>query len=212
MTCREILTLQFGHYANFVGAHWWNSQELSFEYNANKPSTINHDILFREGLTPNGEVTFTPRLLLSDLKGSLKSLPKYGNLYGEASPEEADPLWFKPAEVEADPEIPKNEFQQAIESTSEGAPQVIDTRTAENLQVDVWSDILYTRYHPRTVNIVNDYEHGNLDNDFVAFPMGCKIWKTVDYEDEFADKIRMYIEECDHFQVILMFFPHYHHD
>ena len=23
---REIVTLQLGHYANFVGAHWWNIQ------------------------------------------------------------------------------------------------------------------------------------------------------------------------------------------
>ena len=23
---REILTLQFGNYANYIGAHWWNIQ------------------------------------------------------------------------------------------------------------------------------------------------------------------------------------------
>lgn len=23
---REILTFQFGHYANYVGSHWWNFQ------------------------------------------------------------------------------------------------------------------------------------------------------------------------------------------
>ncbi len=25
-TCREIVTLQLGHYSNFVGTHWWNLQ------------------------------------------------------------------------------------------------------------------------------------------------------------------------------------------
>lgn len=28
----EIITLQFGHFANHVGAHVWNAQELSFRY------------------------------------------------------------------------------------------------------------------------------------------------------------------------------------
>tara|TARA_R110002050_G_scaffold220333_2_gene356189 strand:+ start:28 stop:300 length:273 start_codon:yes stop_codon:yes gene_type:complete len=27
---RELLTLQFGHYANHVGAHYWNFQEESY--------------------------------------------------------------------------------------------------------------------------------------------------------------------------------------
>lgn len=27
---REILTLQLGHYANYVGTHWWNSQVRIF--------------------------------------------------------------------------------------------------------------------------------------------------------------------------------------
>ena len=28
MATREIVTLQLGHYANFVGTHWWNIQVL----------------------------------------------------------------------------------------------------------------------------------------------------------------------------------------
>ncbi len=28
----EILTLQLGHYANFVGTHMWNAQESLFTY------------------------------------------------------------------------------------------------------------------------------------------------------------------------------------
>lgn len=51
MTTKEILTLQFGHYANFVGTHWWNLQESSFDYNSTEPSEINHNVLYREGLT-----------------------------------------------------------------------------------------------------------------------------------------------------------------
>ena len=28
----SIITLQLGHYANFVGSHFWNTQEASFVY------------------------------------------------------------------------------------------------------------------------------------------------------------------------------------
>lgn len=54
MSTKEILTLQFGHYANFIGAHWWNLQEFGFQYDPNLASEteINHDVLYREGLTP----------------------------------------------------------------------------------------------------------------------------------------------------------------
>lgn len=68
---REILTLQFGNYSNFVGTHWWNVQvrtlvvsmtnqlnkwnlflkESGFSYDPNAtPSDVDHDLLYREGV------------------------------------------------------------------------------------------------------------------------------------------------------------------
>ena len=47
----EIITLQIGHYANFVGTHWWNIQESSFVYDPEAQVEINHAVLFREGET-----------------------------------------------------------------------------------------------------------------------------------------------------------------
>lgn len=29
-TNREIITFQFGNYANYVGTHWWNIQVFDF--------------------------------------------------------------------------------------------------------------------------------------------------------------------------------------
>uniref|UniRef100_A0A8D9AWZ6 Protein misato homolog 1 n=1 Tax=Cacopsylla melanoneura TaxID=428564 RepID=A0A8D9AWZ6_9HEMI len=69
----EIITLQFGQYSNFIGTHWWNLQEAGFDYTPDLISDINHDVLFREGLNHRKEVTFTPRMLLVDLKGSLQT-------------------------------------------------------------------------------------------------------------------------------------------
>jgi len=55
---KEILYIQAGTLPNFVGTHFWNTQESYFQYDgdegddgADEPE-INHDTSFREGLSP----------------------------------------------------------------------------------------------------------------------------------------------------------------
>ncbi|KAK5649088.1 hypothetical protein RI129_003980 [Pyrocoelia pectoralis] len=194
METREILSLQFGHYSNFIGTHCWNIQERSFEYNSTTPSEINHDVLYREGLTLKGEVTFTPRLLLVDLKGSLGTLPESGNLYDPQVPPSTVDTWGQGVEIRESDKLPKNALQQQLDMHN-------SLRTNSNLDnaVNVWSDFLYPRFHPRTVNIIKEYMHGG-ESEFDVFPLGAKLWKTEQFAEEFADKIRNYIEECDSFQ------------
>ena len=103
---RPMITLQCGNYANYIGAHFWNLQvaklpvfslysgcslqEAGFVYGGNDGGSgelleVDNDVLFREGLTMKGEVTYTPRLLSVDLQGSLGLLPQCGELYGRFS-------------------------------------------------------------------------------------------------------------------------------
>ncbi|PWA14850.1 hypothetical protein CCH79_00020312, partial [Gambusia affinis] len=71
---REVITLQLGHYSNFVGTHWWNLQDASLCYDpGSAPPEVQSDSVFREGQTPGGSVTYTPRLIAMDLKGTLCS-------------------------------------------------------------------------------------------------------------------------------------------
>lgn len=210
---REIVTLQFGNYANYIGAHWWNIQESSFSYNPeDAPSEISHDVLYREGVNLNRQVTYTPRLLLVDLDGSLKHLPREGELYGNSikrtteGVESIDDVKKIKAELEnmstdvevvEQPHASKHDFQKDLEDP------VIDIQEknydlADN--VDTWTDYLYARYHPRTVNIVNDYKHSTEKQTFDTYACGVQLWKTEQFEDEFCDKIRQYVEECDFLQ------------
>lgn len=156
MSTREILTLQFGHYSNYVGAHFWNIQELSFDYTGTVKAECNHDILYREGRTANGEVTYTPRLLLADLKGSLGSFPSSGGL--EETHIEEDLPWHTVEKIE-EPAPSKNEFLQDID----GENSATTDDKQYNLEEDVktWSDFLYPRFHSRTVNIIKEYQHGD---------------------------------------------------
>lgn len=48
---QQILTLQFGHFANFVGTHFWNIQEEYILQNDISMSELYTDCLFREGKT-----------------------------------------------------------------------------------------------------------------------------------------------------------------
>ena len=128
---REVITLQFGHYSNFVGTHWLNIQESSFCYdpNSSNQQEINHDVLFREGLTSRGQQTYTPRLMIFDLKGSLRSLPQYGTLYQTSSYHNESPWWGEVSVHESEPE-PKNEFQLDLEA-EELEAMAVDDRTRD---------------------------------------------------------------------------------
>ena len=66
----EIVTLQFGNRANHVGTHYWNTQESYFTYSDQEQSPIDHDRSWRQGIGADGADTYTPRLLIYDLKGA----------------------------------------------------------------------------------------------------------------------------------------------
>uniref|UniRef100_A0A1E1WV81 Misato Segment II tubulin-like domain-containing protein n=1 Tax=Pectinophora gossypiella TaxID=13191 RepID=A0A1E1WV81_PECGO len=193
MSTREILTLQFGHYSNYVGAHFWNIQELSFDYTGTVKTEVNHDILYREGQNSKREVTYTPRLLLADLKGSLKTLPASGGLPEDS--ESAELLWDNVEKIE-DPPPAKNEYLADIDSEGPSSEE-----KQYNLEQDVntWTDYLYPRFHSRTVNIINEYRHEDENESFDIFNIGSSVWKS-DFGDTFSDNIRRYVEECDSMQ------------
>ncbi|CAG9560631.1 unnamed protein product [Danaus chrysippus] len=193
MCTREILTLQFGHYTNYVGSHFWNIQELSFDYTGTVKTECNHDILYREGQSSSGEVTYTPRLLLADLKGSLKTLPATGGL--EETNLEGDFSWEE-VETIKEPEPDKNEF---IKDINAGTSNLQDKEYKLEQDINTWTDYLYPRFHSRTVNIIKEYQHSSENESFDIFTSGSTLWKS-DIGETFADNIRKYVEECDSLQ------------
>ena len=47
---KEVLYVQAGTFANFVGTHFWNTQEGYFTYADDQDPVVYHDRSFREGL------------------------------------------------------------------------------------------------------------------------------------------------------------------
>ena len=184
-------------------------QESSFNYDPTVDSSeINHDVLFREGRTAKNEVTFTPRMLLVDLKGSLQYYSKEGDLYKNSlDPSNLDEyveqvkenmLWDSQT-VEVIKEVPveKPEFQKDLSSDAAEPGKVYNLKdTVKN-----WPDFLFTRYHPRTINIVNEFEYKEDYSTFDTYTSGVQLWGSSYFEEDFTDKIRNLIEECSNCQV-----------
>lgn len=91
---KEVIYIQSGHFANYIGTHFWNTQESYFTYEEGEESEVDHDVSFREGLSlkvcdpqvtrlpryvclrpylmsshSKGDQTYCPRLLVFDRKG-----------------------------------------------------------------------------------------------------------------------------------------------
>ena len=237
---RPLITIQCGNYSNHVGSHFWNLQESGFVYTTDSQNTarsasypeevleVDNDILYREGLTLNKEVTFTPRLITVDLKGSLGALPECGELYGKISIPKEDTLsnyWTGGHQIFREEPFVRNEFLSELGDNSENilSEKDVDICTDKdddteagpsnesklyNLEgsVNFWSDYLGARYHPQSVLLCENFQHKNKLQPFDAWGLGREAWSdSSNFGDRMEDRVRWYAEECDvlgGFQVI----------
>lgn len=86
-------------------------------------------------------------------------------------------------------------YENTVDAVVEGKQNIV----LDN-NVSVWSDFSYSRFHPRTVNIIRDFEHEKEERAFDVFPLGRDLWKEEQFQDDFVNKTRQYLEECDNFQ------------
>ncbi|XP_045177352.2 protein misato homolog 1-like [Mercenaria mercenaria] len=171
MSVKEVVTLQVGHYSNFVGAHWWNIQESSFVYSQSQvagPKEICHDVLYREGENRRREVTFTPRLVAFDLKGSLKTLKQEGVLY-ETGAEGEDIKWIGDVTMHKEVSEPRNPFLMSLEEIQEIEDE--DQSTCKDITDDEKYD---NTVNSRKKKIQQDHQlEKNEDPDIFAKKEHC---------------------------------------
>ncbi|XP_055375804.1 protein misato isoform X2 [Condylostylus longicornis] len=206
MDTKEILTFQFGNYSNYVGSHWWNLQEFSFNYDSqSEPSQIDHGVFYREGLNEKGYITFTPRLLLVDQNGTLNGIPESGGLYSnsltnpnhELVNEEVNKKLFNDIKKEISWDSTKIDIVQTEPSNQ------VESKSDINLDeetLDAWSDFLYTRFHPRTINILKKHKFSAEKESIDTFTYGTTLWNSNIFQETFIDNIRRYMEECNNCQ------------
>ncbi len=49
---KEIIYIQAGNISNHVGTHFWNAQQSYFTYKEGEEVLVDHDVSFREGVSP----------------------------------------------------------------------------------------------------------------------------------------------------------------
>lgn len=151
-----------------------------------------------------GRVTYTPRLLLIDQRSALNHMPVDGALYSRnADPQaineaEVDTLW-DPSRVEVlrDEITQKPEYQQDLDKNSMDTDDK-DYNFHENTRS--WTDYMYTRYHPRTINVLPMQNSAADEISFDSYAFGAHTWTNKYFDDEFSDRIRQYLEECNNCQ------------
>ncbi|KAH8272287.1 hypothetical protein KR044_011378 [Drosophila immigrans] len=227
---REIITLQFGTYANYVGAHFWNQQEANFVYDRDDNSSQaeaeewqlpHNDVLYREGRNDLNQTTYTPRLLSVDLSGTLGHLPMVGELYGNYVPllqeqptvdvlqrtkEHAEQSNLNTAgelDVLQQPAAAISEYQQDL---LKNQVNVLDKDYKLSETCNSWADYLYARYHPRSFNVLPGLVRQSDVQALATHGAGVELWQAAEFNDEFCDRIRLYAEECDGLQGFQLLF------
>uniref|UniRef100_I3M4M3 Protein misato homolog 1 n=1 Tax=Ictidomys tridecemlineatus TaxID=43179 RepID=I3M4M3_ICTTR len=204
---REVLTLQLGHFAGFVGAHWWNQQDAALGRATSAQESLGElcpDVLYRTGQTLHGQETYTPRLILMDLKGSVNSLKQEGGLYWDKQLDAAV-AWHGKLTTHKEEVYPQNPHLQDLLSaegvrSSDGFWRVKSIPNGKESSVRVWSDFLRVHLHPRSICMIQKYNHDGETGRLEAFGQGESVLKEPRYLEELEDRLHFYVEECDYLQ------------
>ncbi|KAI9511509.1 tubulin nucleotide-binding domain-like protein [Russula earlei] len=194
---KEIIYVQAGNGSNHVGTHFWNAQQSYFTYNPDEDVLVDHDVSFREGVSPRGEPTYCPRVLQFDRKGTFVLLfPSHGPSLSDGTVDEIrqDQIPDIAYQTQLDQEADENDFV---------GPQ--DPKTSSLLpplrasDIRYWSDYNRVHYLPRSMHRLPDLaEWETADGDWQG---GRETFLRYDSENALMDdSFRLFVEECDTFQ------------
>ncbi|KAG2244469.1 hypothetical protein Bca52824_093694 [Brassica carinata] len=164
---------------------------------------LNMDVLYRSGETQQGVSTYTPRLLSLNFKGSLGSMSSHGTLYNEASSSRSDSskTWFGDVDTQRSEPRKRNLFQQSLyEEEVQAEIEDKDIVGCLDEGVECWTDFSKSHYHPQSL-----YELSGLwmdSQDFNNYGIGKDVFSEASRGEEICDRLRFFVEECDHIQGI----------
>ncbi|KAF8990150.1 mtDNA inheritance protein Dml1 [Cyathus striatus] len=204
---KEIVYIQAGEFSNYVGTHFWNTQESYFTYDTEDEPLTSHDISFREGLA-GGEPTFCPRLLAFDRKANFGTLATNNVLLGmDNGNQDATPWGGNVVEYRQDP-IEKSAYQTEMEDSSADPQQPGNSMNNPLSQlhqstgeIRYWSDFSRVYYVPRTIQKLPDPPDWDLPNG--DWNKGVDSFVQYNESNDVMDgSLRLFLEECDNLQGI----------
>ncbi|KAI3726258.1 hypothetical protein L1987_66055 [Smallanthus sonchifolius] len=209
---KELVTFQVGSYANFIGSHFWNFQDellgLLEDPQAHlvfKNQNLDMNVLYRTGETQQGMPTYTPRMVSVDFQGSLGSMSSRGTLYNHNPPPSYGvATWMGDVSTQASEPHKKNLFLQRLydEGQETNGSEILDTDLVKSLEdgVQFWTDYSKVHYHPQSLFELNGLW---MDpQEFNNYGIGRNTVSEGLQGDEINERLRFFIEECDHIQGI----------
>ncbi|KVH92579.1 Misato Segment II, myosin-like protein [Cynara cardunculus var. scolymus] len=203
---KELVTFQVGSYANFIGSHFWNFQDelLGLVEDAEadlvfKNQNIDMDVLYRTGENHQGMPTYTPRLISVDFQGSLGSMSSHGTLYNQnSSLSSGVTTWL----YDEGQEIGANNANGIDKASVESHSEILDTDVVKSLEdgVQFWTDFSKVHYHPQSLFELNGLWMGA--QEFNNYRIGRDTVSEGLQGDEINERLRFFVEECDHVQGI----------
>ncbi|KAJ0034222.1 hypothetical protein Pint_26239 [Pistacia integerrima] len=226
---REIVTIQVGGFANFIGSHFWNFQDellgLASDPEGDsvfKNQCLNMDVLYRSGETHQGVLTYSPRLVSVDFQEaykfyqlgpylrSLGSISSRGTLYNEASSVPSDVVtWKGSVSTQASEPHKKNLFLQSLyEEEQENLThkrngfqrEIEDKDIVECLDNGVQFWTDFSKVHYHPQSL---YELSGLWMDvqeFDNYGIGRDAFSGSFQGEDICERLRFFVEECDHVQ------------
>ncbi|NXI70574.1 MSTO1 protein, partial [Anseranas semipalmata] len=64
----------------------------------------------------------------------------------------------------------------------------------------VWSDYLNVQLHPKSIYVIQQYNHDGYSGRLEAFGQGERLLQDPGCVDELEDRLHFYVEECDYLQ------------
>lgn len=217
---KQVVTLQLGQRANYVGTHFWNLQKQHLN-SFGRDNELDPSALFHESNPRSSSLasSFLPRLQIVDASGAFgalstdtASIRTYPT--SEIAHHDACQAWSGYSQVFFRDQIPPHQLSLDLDNTSEAeshydynpspdnAPLVSTTENStRNRSVSYWSDFLSSPLHPQSCHPLTGVHHDVTDLRQFAF--GADI-ATNTVLDDLCDNTRTFVEQCDTFGGLLM--------
>ncbi|KAK0451190.1 mtDNA inheritance protein Dml1 [Desarmillaria tabescens] len=201
---REILYIQAGQLANYVGTHFWNTQETYLGDETGDPIQISHATSFGEQYSRQGELTYVPRLLAFDKKSNFGALAN-SHVIHDANPDnpvvEDLGAWDGGVlEYRQDLITPRKiDDEDGAEASQGDEVSVGDMRHREPIRY--WSDFSRVYYARKSVQMIPqslDWEATEGD-----WKQGEQYFRQFDEDASLLEgSVRLFLEESDSVQGI----------
>ncbi|KAJ1909750.1 mtDNA inheritance, partitioning of the mitochondrial organelle, partial [Coemansia sp. S17] len=196
---KEIITLQFGENANYVGTHYWNMQQQQYAEDKGGDSNVHlsMDVFYSEddqGVGQRGR-RYTPRVLVFDKVGNFGSL---GQSHHAKEKGDADDL---EAEIEAAQWDGATEVHRQMPYTPSAVLGTGCNEFSES-RVRYWSDFNEVEFNTvQSLNSISGVEFGNSLGEMNTFQEGGDVFAGENGRDEMLEgKFRGLAEACDQMQ------------